>query len=278
MFDWIFNFPATLWGLALLIAMILAAVAGQRLHRRLAEQRGQDAEYETQEGYTLSSVITLLIFMIGFIFAIALDRFETRRQLVVDDSLAIEELYLKSQVLEEPHRARLSDILMRYTDNRIMLAKEGPEKRERALVENDRLTKELWVATMTAFQTVRGIDFSSAFVDSANRVISMNSARAAARNARIPATVFMLLFVYATATALMFGYVLQGRRGRIAGVTLLLLCILAIVLLIDLNQPVTGLVRESQQPMERLSGWMHANPSASFGTVVAPETPASTAK
>lgn len=271
MVGWFSNYPALVWGTLLLLAMCIAAWAGKRLHRYLAGRRGDDAEYETQEGYTMSAVVTLLIFMVGFVFAIGLDRFEARRQLVVDDAIAIEDLYLKSQILEEPHRSRMSDILTRYTDNRILLAQEVPAKRDAALAENDKLIKQLWIATAGAFQTVKGLDFSSAFVDSANRVISMNSARSAARNARIPDSVFMLLFVYAVVTAMMFGYVLKGRRGRISGVAMLVLCTLAIILLVDLNRPVTGFIRESQQPMERLGRWMHANPAASFGPTVQPQ-------
>jgi len=265
MLDSQFNFPAMEWGAMLVAAMVLAALAGQRLNRYLAGRRGQDAGHEAQEGYTISSVVPLLIFLIGFVFAIALDRFEARRQLVVDDAAAIEELYLKAQILEQPHRSNISALLTRYTDNRIMLGQASQSERGGVLAENNRLTKQLWIATMAAFQTIKGIDFSSSFVDSANRVIELNSARIAARTARIPNSIFVLLFLYSIATALMFGHVLKGRRGRIAGVTLLALCALAIMLLVDLNQPVTGAIRESQQPIQRLSKWMHANPSASFG-------------
>jgi hypothetical protein len=272
MLDSSFGSPAVVWGVLLLIAMAVAAFAGQRFHRYLAGRRGQDTEYETQEGYTVSSVVTLLIFMVGFTFAIAADRFEARRQLVVDDALAIEELYLKAQILDEPHRSNISNILTRYADNHILLAQERRADRGTSLAENERLEKELWIAVMAGFQTVRGIDFSSAFVDSANRVVEMNSARIAARNAQIPDTVFVLLYIYAIATALMFGYVLKGRPGRISGIALLALCTLSIMLLVDLNQPVSGAIRESQVPMERLSWWMHSNPSASFGQPAIPES------
>ena len=271
MLDSAFNFPAVLWGIVLLAVLFAAAFAGHALHRRVAGRAGQDAEYEVQEGYTISSVVTLLIFLIGFVFAIALDRYEARRQLVVDDALAIEKFYLQAQLLDEPYRSDISRLLVRYTDNRLVLAQGKPSEMSAAIAENNQLTKELWVATIAAFQTIRGIDFSSAFVDTANNVIELNSARIAARSARIPASVFLLLTVYAVATALMFGYVLHGRRGRISGVALLVLCTLAIVMLVDLNQPVTGWIRESQQPVQRLSGWMHANPSASFGEPAIPD-------
>jgi hypothetical protein len=261
-FSWLNLFPAVVWGILLFAAMLLAALLGHVLHLRLA-RRGESRD-EPQEGYVVSSVVTLLAFMIGFTFAIGLDRFEQRRELVVEDAQAIEKLYLQAQILEEPHRSRLSSLLVRYTDNLIELAQDKPGEQDRALAESNRLLRDIWTATIPAFDSVKGMDFSSAFVEAANSVFEVDTARRAARNARIPSEVFVLMFGYAIVTALVFGYVLQGRRGRVSGALLLVLCVTAIVLLIDLNQPVTGAIRESQQPIEILSKWLHANPPPTF--------------
>lgn len=265
MFSWLYLLPATIWGILLLAAMLLAALLGHALNSRMERRARQDSRDDTQEGYIVSSVVTLLAFMIGFTFAIALDRFEQRRLLVVEDAQAIEKLYLQAQILEEPHRSRLSNLLVRYTDNLIELAREKPgDQRDRALEESNRLLRDIWTATIPAFDSVRGIDFSSAFVETANNVLEVDAARRAARNARIPSEVFAMMFGYAIVTALVFGYVLQGRKGRISGALLLVLCVTAMMLLLDLNQPVTGSIRESQQPLEVMSKWLHANPPGSF--------------
>src|SRR5262245_46330262 len=139
MFDWLFLFPAAAWGLLLSAGMLLAALAGHALRRRATRKAGEGSFNDTQEGYIVASVVTLLAFMIGFTFAVALDRFEGRRQLVGDDARAIQELYLRAQMLGEPHRSRFSDLLVRYTDNRIELAQQMPGEWDAAFARNDRL-------------------------------------------------------------------------------------------------------------------------------------------
>src|SRR4249919_1533440 len=96
MFDWLYNLPAILWGLLLLVTMLAAALAGRALYGRLLRSIGKGSFDDTQQGYIVSAAVTLLGFMIGFTFAIALDRFEGRRQLVGEDARAIEKFYLQT--------------------------------------------------------------------------------------------------------------------------------------------------------------------------------------
>ncbi len=54
-----------------------------------------------------------------------------------------------TQLLDEPHRARLSKLLIDYTDNRIKLGTaSGDQKAD--LASNDRLLTEIWAAVMAA--------------------------------------------------------------------------------------------------------------------------------
>lgn len=284
MFHWLTEIPTWLLGLLLFAMMMAAALAGYALRQR---NERKDADFhatrsETQEGYIVGSVLTLLGLLIGFTFAMAVDRYEARRLLVLDDANAIEELYLRAQLLDEPHRSRYSDLLVRYTDNHLALAElqeEGPES-ERLLAGNDRMLADLWTITAPAFDSIRGIDFSTALVDSANHVIELDASRKAARQAQIPAAVFAVLFIYAIITAAVLGYVLNGKRGRLAGASLLALFTLALMLLSDINRPVTGAIRESQGPMERLRRTLQQSPPALFDRLKAPAeaTPSGTGK
>ena len=122
--------------------------------------------------------------------------------------------YLRAQLLTEPHRARMSDILIRYTDNRIALAKAQGQAQTALLRQNDQLVTDMWAATSAAFPTIQGLDFSSAYLDSVNQVIDLDTSRKTARAARVPAEVFVVLFIYLVTTAAVLGYVMHGARGR----------------------------------------------------------------
>ena len=73
------------------------------------------------EGYVVSAVLALMGLLLGFTFALSVDRFETRRALVLQEANAIGTAYLRSQALTEPHRSRMSKALVDYTNNRIAL-------------------------------------------------------------------------------------------------------------------------------------------------------------
>src|SRR5262245_54435690 len=102
---------APLWeiGLFLIGGMFLAGLLGAWSRRRF-ERRGGDEKEEGsgQEGYVVSAVMGLLALLVGFTFSMAIDRFDTRREHVLTEANAIGTTYLRTQLLEEPHRARIS--------------------------------------------------------------------------------------------------------------------------------------------------------------------------
>ncbi|CAN7169130.1 hypothetical protein LJR219_000236 [Phenylobacterium sp. LjRoot219] len=234
-------------------AMCAAAAIGLLLQRSRRNAAVQDGE-SGQEGYIVSAVLGLLALLLGFTFSLAVDRFDARRLLVLEEANAIGTAYLRSQLLAEPHRARMSDLLVRYTDNRIALAKARPAStaQQQLLAVNDALITDIWAGTSAAFDSIKGLDFSSAYLDSVNLVIDLDASRRTARAARVPTEVFVVLFVYLVTTAGVLGYVLKGMRGRLAAGFLLALLTLSLILIMDINRPAVGGISESQRAMEEL--------------------------
>src|SRR5215204_2698247 len=104
--EWLRSTPIWLLGSLLLIACIASAYSGAALTRWLARLRGDGDELsDTQQGYVVSSVFALLALLVAFTFSLAVDRYQTRRALVVQEANAIEAVYLKAQLLDEPHRS-----------------------------------------------------------------------------------------------------------------------------------------------------------------------------
>ena len=78
-------------------------------HRRRGRMKTRDSG---SEGYVVSATLGLLALLLGFTFSLAIQRFETRRELVLADANAIGTAYLRVQLLDEPHRSRLSGLLI----------------------------------------------------------------------------------------------------------------------------------------------------------------------
>jgi hypothetical protein len=202
--------------------------------------------------------------MLGFTLAMAVERFEARRLLVLDEANAIGTTYLRSQLLEEPHRSRVSQMLIEYTGNRIVLATASRDDVPSLLAKNDQFLTDLWAATSAAFGSIKDLDFSSSYLDTMNNLVELDSARKAARLAHVPTEVLVVLSIYIIVTGGVLGYVLTGTRGQIAGAFLVTLLIFSLGLIIDLERPTVGGIVESQAPMELVLRSMKSQPPEVF--------------
>jgi hypothetical protein len=250
--------------------MAVASVVGsrlRRLHDKLREKARGEAPAkgrEAAEGPTITAVLTLLALLLGFSFNLAMERFEQRRQLVVEEANAIDTAYLRAQLLPEPHRKRISEILVAYTDNRIALATIGAKRSPALLARNDELITNLWAATAAALDSIGRPDFSNAFLRSINGVTEVDNARKNARLIRVPDEIFAVLFAYMVATSGLLGYLLTGLQGKLSSALVLVLMALFLLLIIDIDRPMQGAIRESQAPMEQLRAKLASEPASVF--------------
>jgi hypothetical protein len=261
--DWLGGVRIWVVGLLLFAVMCLAAGGGMwvRALRRSGEAEPESAGGEGPTGYIVSAVLGLLALLLGFTFSLAVDRFDARRHLVIDEANAIGTTYLRAQLLPEPHRSRLSELLIRYTDNRIALAEAQRGPRQKALLaRNDALLVDIWSAADAGFEPIKTLDFSSTFIEGVNTIIDLDASRKAARGARVPPEVFTVLTLYMIATAGVLGYVMKGAGGRLTTLFLLALLTLSLMLIVDIDRPTMGGVTESQTPLETLSRSLKATP------------------
>lgn len=274
--EWVFLAPIWSIGLVLLLGMVAMGWLGSWLRRRhdRANPEAKKDKEEGQEGLIVSAVMGLLALLVGFTFSLSLDRFDNRRMGVLEEANAIGTTYLRTQMIDAPYRAQISDLLRAYADNRIALSHEKAGPRAEALIgRNDALVTQLWTATRAAWPTMKGLDFSSAYLDSMNHMIDMDATRRAARRAHVPGEVFLLLFIYQFTAAGVLGYMLVGTRGRQSAAFLFGLFGLSLMLVIDLDRPVDGGVTVSQQPMLDVREMMRANPPDVFDRPLAPLPP-----
>jgi hypothetical protein len=236
----------------LALGAILLATFGAALYIGwLLGQKARRAKTESDPLLT-SAVLGLLALMLSFTYSLAVDRFEARRLLVQQEANAIGTMYLRAQLLEEPHRSQISRLLIQYTENRIELAEAQTGEVGPLLSRNDQLLSDFWSASAAAYPTLRNLEFAGAFYESANEMIDLDSTRKSARLSRVPPVIFILLFGYITVAAALLGFFAQGERGLAQACLFLALLVSFLLVIVDIDQPTLGGIRESQAPMERL--------------------------
>jgi hypothetical protein len=260
---WLDDISLIWLGTLLLVSMTGVALAGYafRTWRKNAET---GTTSEGQEGYIVSAILGLLALLLGFTMSLAIDRFETRRQLVLEQANAIGTAYLHAQILAEPHRTRITKLLIAYTDNELALASANPHQTASLIEKDNTLLTDMGAATVAGFDSIKNLDFSSTFVDSMDNLFDLDIARREARQARVPGTVFVVLLIYLIVTAGALGYVLSGPNGRHAAAFLLALFTMSLLLIIDIDRPTSGSIQESQVQMQRLRAALTDQPISTY--------------
>jgi hypothetical protein len=83
------------------------------------------SEADKDSGTARSAVLALLGLLLGFSFALAGARHETRRELLVEEANSIVTTARRAQLLSEPHAANVAQLLREYVPLRIEAHREG---------------------------------------------------------------------------------------------------------------------------------------------------------
>jgi putative effector of murein hydrolase LrgA (UPF0299 family) len=263
--DWLSGLSIVSIGVGTFVVMLVAAAAGDFIRkmqlRRSAKKERESGPSVAQEGYLLGSVLGLLGLLLAFTFGMALNRYEQRRELVMQEANAIGTAYLRVQLLDEPYRTSLSRILVEYTENRLELATVGGSDR---LVRNDRLLTDMWTVVRASRESALAHGLTTALLVTFNEVIDLDGERKVAWELRIPGEVLAMLTIYLAVIAAVVGHQVDGPRGRRAALLLFAMVAFSIAVIADINRPMSGHARESQKPMEMLLASLRAQPPAVF--------------
>ena len=240
--------PVATTVLRILLAILIAALIGygfQKVGIRYGNRAPRTDRMESQENFLVSGILVLLALMLAFTTSFVVELYDQRRLLAVEEANAIGSAYFQTQALDEPHRTRLSNLLADYTDNRIALS-TAPGDRRQLLARNDRLLTDIWAAVLAATESAGDKGISSPFFSAFSKVLDYDTQRKVARMSRVPEGILLTLYTFLVVTAGLLGAVLNGARQRIIAGILFVLLTLAVAMIVDLNRPTRGTIRESQ--------------------------------
>jgi hypothetical protein len=245
-----------LWGVfvATLLLVLAAVEAGYRAGRRRRARAGQ--ENDAPVGAMVGAALGLLAFLLAFTFGLAAARFDTRRQIVVEEANAIGTTYLRAAMLSDAHRKPVRDLLREYVDVRLGAAGGGPL--DEAVRRSTELQDSLWTHAVAAGQENPGSIVVGLFVQALNETIDVHGVRLATVRTRIPGAIWMALYAVALVALAAMGYQ-EGLARETRSVVVLAVAIafsLVLWLIADLDRPQEGSLRVSQRPMIELRASM----------------------
>ncbi|MDX1515480.1 MAG: hypothetical protein R3288_01500 [Woeseiaceae bacterium] len=241
----------------LIVAVLLAILlAGLELGFRLGRAFGPtDNEPSKAQINTIqASMLGILALLIGFTFSMALQRFDSRSESVVNEANAIGTAMLRTELLPLSVRSTARDLMHTYVDTRVRasrLSLDQHEERDAILGETVRIQNALWRLAQQAAQEDPNPVVSGLFIQAMNELIDSYGKRDAALNRHVPEIVLFLVFATFVLTACLVGYSsgLTQNRASFATYILVVLIIALVFIIIDLDRPRRGLIEVSQQPL-----------------------------
>ena len=253
---------------ATIIVVVITIEAGHKLGH--AVHRRSEEEKEPPVSAKIAAILGLVAFMLVFTFGIVTNRYDDRKALVRDEANAIGTAYLRSDFMSEPDRGKTKGLFREYLDSRLAAAQSRDlDQMQKALTESNRIQHQLWdMAVVNAFKDMNS-DIAALYIDALNKVIDIHALRVAVgMQARIPAGIWLVLYVLVT-----LGMVGVGYQTAIAGsikrswATLILAVSfsLVIALIASLDRPQSGFITVSQQPLVDVRASMDAGVEARSG-------------
>ncbi len=250
-----------LWALlpAICAVTMLAVEGGYRLgqwrHTRVAEEK------ETPVGAMIASILGLLAFLLAFTFGLAANRFDARRQAVLDEANAIGTTYLRARLLPEPHGTESARLLREYVDVRVRAVQQ--QEVAEGIAQSEELQELLWREAVQASRNKDGNPImTSLFIQSLNEVIDSHARRMqVGLRSRVPLTIWAGLFALAVLGMVGMGYHagLSATRRSPAMLGLAVAFTGVLYLIADLDRSIEGTITVSQQAMIDLQKSMHKN-------------------
>ncbi len=230
--------------LILMAAMMLAAELGYRVGRWW-HPRSENAARD-HFGAIRNSMLGLLALLLAFSFGASAQRYDVRRQLVIEDAIPLRALYLRSTLLAQPQRAQFLGLLRQYVDLRadssLLHRDVTPADVDLAEVLSQSLFRQMWDLVRTLAQhepPAQGADEMLKLLIDAS---SVNSKRVQAYISHVPDPIIWLLLGTAVGSLATVGYSggLAGHRGIVARVLFSLVVCGTTFIDLELDRPARG--------------------------------------
>jgi hypothetical protein len=242
------NFPLLVFVTSLAL-LVLSIWVGDALRKRAGVPKEDE---RSDSGLLLGATLTLLFFIIGFSFSMAVSRYDLRKNCEQAEAIAIGTEYSRADLLAPADAAKVQTLLKRYLDQRMLFyTTRSPGRASEITADTVRLQTELWSTLRPAIAAVPA-PLMGLLVSGMNDVINSQRSSQGAWLNRIPVAAWALMAIIGIGCCWLIGY----RARRTDWLALLIVPVAVSVcffLIADLDSPRGGAIRVTPQNLSSLS-------------------------
>lgn len=235
-----------------LLVVLIPILIGQRYGIYRIRKNGE--EQQTAIGSVVGAALGLLAFMLAFTFQIASNRYEARKQLLLESATTIRTTYMRAGLIPEPFRSRSRKLLVEYADIRVGFAND-PNTLGIALPRSQAILDTLWTFAEVLAAQDRSSEAYALYTSSINDLVEIFNQRISiAIDYRIPVTILWALFFITVASMFVLGYQfgISGKGGLVISFLFATTFAMVMLLVFALDRPEIGLIRIDGKPFIHL--------------------------
>ncbi len=191
-----------------------------------------------------SAIFALFGLLLAFTFSGAVERYDRHRELIVEETNAIDVAYLRLDLLPPVAQPALRQLFRDYTNSRLHLYDAVSEEVSPA---SEHMQREIWKQSVAAAAAPgASADATKLLLPALNTMIDITHTRRNTFNLHPPDVVFLLLFVFSGGAAFLGGYSIAVRgRSWFHMFALAAAVTLTIYATLEIEYPRRGLIRLS---------------------------------
>ncbi len=233
------------------VLFVFAMWIGITYGRRYAKGK---KEPEKGISVVIAGQLTLVAFVIAFVFGIASSRFDMKRSNLLDETNSIGTTYLRTDLLADPVKSEVKNLLKEYVNLRVNVYFH-PETLQDGLRRSDEILDRMWKISSSYAMSQPGSEMVALYIQTLNETIDLHTKRVTvAITQQIPLAIWLTAYVLAFISMLVTGFEagITNAKLSIPGFLFALTFALVITLISDLDRSGEGMFRVNQKPMMEL--------------------------
>ncbi len=234
-------------GLAMALSIVLGLFTGMLALVEIGRRAGAKRKIEGL-GAIEGAVFGLMALLIAFTFGSAAVRFETRRNLVVEEVNDIGTAWLRLDLIPAARQPALRALFRQYVDTRIAVYKNLPDL-DAARADLARMTdlqNQIWASAIAGAAESPTTATAIVLLPALNTMFDITTTRTVAMQTHQPAEIFVMLAIVMLSCSLLAGYGMgssSSTRSMYHIACFALVLTLAYYVILDLEYPRMGMIR-----------------------------------